>query len=163
MQHSEKAHNRWLIIGFFLVALLLAVFPLPFEYRWYRPNFIALLLIYWVLAMPQQFGPVWWFSWGLAQDLVSGSMLGQHALGMMVMGYMCALSYQRIRNYTLWQQACWVFVLVGIAAVVFQWANSLLGIRASGLQFLWPAATSALIWPLFVFVLDQVKTRYRVN
>lgn len=163
MEASSKPHNRWIIALMFLLALLLSIYPVALEYRWYRPAFVTLLLIYWVLSMPQAFGPGWWWLIGLSQDLVAGSILGQHALGTVMVGYLCTLSYQRIRNYTLWQQACWVFVVIGISSTIYQWVNSMQGIHSSGLQFLRPALISALCWPLFVFAVDQLKNRYRIS
>lgn len=163
MAASSDSHNRGIIALLFAVALLLSIYPLPLDYRWYRPELLTLLLIYWVLAMPQQFGPVMWCALGLLQDLVSGSVLGQHALGAIVIGYLCALTYQRIRNYTLWQQACWVFLVCGIAAFIEQWIYSLQGGVSSGLKFLSPVLVSALLWPLLVFFLDQLRVRFRIR
>ncbi len=163
METSSKSHNRGLISLLFIFALLVSIYPLPLEYRWYRPELLTLLLIYWVLAMPQQFGPLLWFGVGLVQDVVTGSMLGQHAVGTVIIGYLCVLSYQRIRNYSLWQQACWVFVVCGIAGLLYQWTNSLRGVSSAGLMFLTPVLISALSWPLFVFVLDQVRKRFRIR
>jgi len=163
MDHTSRAHGRWIIGIVFAAMLLLSIYPLAPSYRWYRPEWVLLLLIYWVLLMPYFIGPGWWWGVGLLQDVVTGSVLGQHALGTVIVGYLCLLSYQRIRNYTLWQQACWVFVVVGIAAVIYQWVNSLQGMHTVGLKFLWPAFISALIWPLFVFGLDQLRRHYRIQ
>lgn len=163
METSSTPHNRGIIALLFLFALLVSIYPLPLDYRWYRPELLTLLLIYWVLAMPQQFGPVTWCALGLSQDLVSGSVLGQHALGAIVAGYLCALIYQRIRNYTLWQQACWVFLVCGITAFIGQWIHSLQGGQSTGFKFLMPVLVSALLWPLLVFFLDQVRVRCRIT
>lgn len=163
MEASSTPHNRVIITLLFLFSLLVSIYPLPLDYRWYRPELLTLLLIYWVLAMPQSFGPVTWCAWGLSQDVVTGSVLGQHALGTIVAGYLCALIYQRIRNYTLWQQACWVFLVCGIAAFLGQWIHSLQGGASVGLTFLLPALVSALLWPLLVFFLDQLRVRFRIS
>src|SRR5690606_36059876 len=98
----------------FALALLLSVYPLPDAWQWFRPEFVALLVIYWVTALPDRIGVGAAFVVGLLQDLVENAVPGQHALALVALSYVCLLSYQRIRNYALWQQSAWVFILIGI-------------------------------------------------
>ena len=44
------------IILTFLVAFVLAVLPLPAWLLWGRPEWVALTLIYWCIALPQRVG-----------------------------------------------------------------------------------------------------------
>ena len=146
--------HPYIVIGLSLtIAMLLSVFPLPLNWAWFRPAFVALVVIYWSIVLPQHFsvGAAWLV--GLIQDLVHYSVLGQHALALMAVAYVCSLSYQRIRNYALWQQSAWVFVLVGIHQLFWNWVHSLKGTAASPLFFLLPALVSALVWPIILVLL----------
>lgn len=158
-----KAHNRFIIWLSFLVALLLMIFPLGRESGWLRPEFVPVLVIYWVLVMPQQSSLLFIWVLGCFQDLLEGVMLGQHAMALMVVAYVCLLSYQRMRNYTLWHQTFFVFVLVGLYQLVDNWVHSLQGHAAPNLVFLMPAFTSALMWPLLWILLEQLRVRYRIS
>ncbi|MGQ9426186.1 rod shape-determining protein MreD [Gilvimarinus sp. F26214L] len=148
-------------VASFLVALLLGVVPLPQGAAWFRPEFVALLVIYWTMALPDHMGVGMAFIVGLLQDLVESSALGQHALALVVVAYVCVLSYRRIRNYALWQQSGWVFILVGIHQLFWNWVNSLTGPSAQSLIFLLPALISALIWPLVLLSLRWLSRRNR--
>ncbi|GAA5523982.1 rod shape-determining protein MreD [Microbulbifer aestuariivivens] len=158
-----EANNRWVIIASVVMALLLAVMPLPQNWLWFRPSFTALLVIFWITRMPQSLGVG--FAWlvGLAQDLVTGAALGSHALALAVLAYFSLLTYQRTRAFNSAQQLLWVFVLVGIQQLVGNWVHSLAGKPVPGLTFLWPAITTALLWPCVTPWLNLVAGRLQVR
>ncbi len=158
-----KAHNRYIIVLTFFVALLLSVFPIGSGNAWLRPEFVCLLVIYWVLALPQQSSLLFIWLLGCLQDLLEGAALGQHAMALMVVAYVCLLSYQRMRNYSLWYQTFLVFVLVGLHQLVDNWVHSLQGGAAHTLVFLLPAFTSALFWPLLWMWLERLRIYHRVT
>lgn len=163
MIESVRSHNRWVIVLCFLLAVLLAVFPIGFEWRWLRPEFVAVVVIYWVMNLPQQLGAGMAFMAGFFQDIIEGAVLGQHALALIFIAYICQLSYQRIRNYAVWQQACWIFLLVGIHQLFCNWVQSLSGYHAPPVVFLPPALMSAIIWPVAVILLDRLRVKFKVS
>jgi len=145
----------------FALALLLSVYPLPDAWQWFRPEFVALLVIYWVTALPDRIGVGAAFVVGLLQDLVENAVPGQHALALVALSYVCLLSYQRIRNYALWQQSAWVFILIGIHQLFWNWVHSLAGPAAQSLIFLVPALVSALLWPFVLMLMQGIRLRSR--
>lgn len=154
--------NLYLIIALsFLAALVLSVYPLPMDIRWWRPEFVLVVAIYWMFLMPLTVSFLFLCVLGLFQDLLEGVPFGQHSLGLVIVGYICILSYQRVRNFSLWRQSGWIFVLVGIAQLTDNWVQGMAGRPLSGIQFLYPALTSALIWPLCSSWLDRLTHRHR--
>ncbi|WP_323845111.1 rod shape-determining protein MreD [Microbulbifer magnicolonia] len=160
---SLEPNNRWFIAATILVALLLAVMPLPQQWLWFRPAFTALLVIFWITRMPQNLGVG--FAWlvGILEDLVTGATFGTHALALAVLAYFSLLTYRRTRAFNSTQQLMWIFVLVGINQVVGNWIHSLAGKPVPGLTFLWPAITTALLWPWVVPWLSVVAGRLHVR
>jgi len=156
---SQNSHNMTLIIVSFFVVFLLSVFPLPVTWAWYRPEFVALLVIYWVMALPEQVGVGLAFVVGIIQDVVEYAVLGQHALALVAVAYVCMLSYRRIRNYALWQQSAWVFVLIGLHQLFWNWVHGFTGPAAQSLIFLLPALVSALVWPIVLIVMEWIQVR----
>lgn len=155
--------NRWIIYLLLALALMLAVYPLPLEWRWWRPEFVLLVMIYWVFVLPDNTSLTLVWCLGLIQDLVEGTPLGQHALGLVIVAYIGIQSYRRVRNYALWQQACWVFVLVGISQLTGNWVYSMAGGSVSGFYFLYPAVSSALLWPFFHVGCEWLRHHYRIS
>lgn len=149
--------NLYLVIALsVLVALILSVYPLPMGMRWWRPEFVLVVAIYWMFFMPLTVSFLLLCALGLFQDLLEGVPFGQHSLGLVIVGYICILSYQRVRNFSIWRQSAWVFVLVGIAQLTDNWVQGMAGRPLSGIQFLYPALTSALIWPMCSLWLDRL-------
>ena len=159
--------QRWVgyivILISFIVALVLSVYPLPLSLRWWRPEFVLLLSIYWISVFPTTISLAFICSVGLFEDLLEGVPFGQHSLSLIIIAYICVLSYQRVRNFALWKESAWIFVLVGLAQLPDNWVQSMAGRPLSGLVFLAPAFTSALLWPVLRVVMDSASSHYRIN
>jgi rod shape-determining protein MreD len=161
---ARSAHQGgWIIVASFMLAFVLAVFPLPASVMWARPDWVALVLIYWVIALPQRFGIVLSFTVGMLQDVLEGAMLGHHALSLSVVAYLGLVLYQRLRLFNPMQQAGVVFVMVGINQLVGLWMQNISGLATQGAQFLMPVIMSALLWPGVMSLLRFLRRRFEVN
>ncbi|MDO3388361.1 rod shape-determining protein MreD [Gilvimarinus sp. SDUM040013] len=145
-----------------LIAFLLDIYPLAFEHRLLRPQFVLLVAIYWVFVLPQSTSITLLFGLGVLQDVVVGAALGQHALVLIVVSYLCLRSCRRVRHFARWQEALWVLCLVAVGQAISFWVQSLAGREMSGAQFLFPAIASASVWPLLSLTLDLVRRGYRI-
>lgn len=157
---SPQLNFYFIILASFVVALILSVYPLPMDMRWWRPEFVLVVAIYWIFFMPLTVSFTLLFTLGLFQDLLEGVPFGQHSLGLVIVAYICVLSYQRVRNFSIWRQSGWIFVLVGIAQLTDNWVQGMAGRPLSGVQFLYPAFTSALLWPAFYWWMNGMTHRY---
>ncbi len=160
---QQGPQGTWVIAMSFAVAFLLTAWPLPQGLVWARPDWVSLVLIYWVIALPQRVGVLVSFGLGLLLDVLEGSMLGQNALSLSVVAYLALVLYQRIRQFNLWQQAAVVFVMVGVNQLVGQWLQNLAGLASGGVWFLMPVVISALLWPLVMTLLRHLRRAYRVS
>ena len=159
---AQSPHGTWVIVATLAVAFLLAVYPMPITLRWARPEWVTLVLIYWVIALPQRVGIVASFCVGLLLDVLEGSVLGQNALSLSVVAYLSLVLYQRLRVFNMVQQASVIFVMVGINQLVPQWVQNLTGVGAVSLLFLLPAFLSALLWPAVLTILRSLRRRFQV-
>ncbi len=146
----------WMVSLTLLLSLLLAVFPLTPPYDWWRPEWTALVVIFWTVNIPDRIGVS--FAWlaGLVLDGFTGVTLGQNALSLAIVAYICNGLYQRMQHFAILQQAGLVFVLVGIHLLVGYWVQSLGALSTRNLNFLAGALSSALVWPFFSLVLQYV-------
>lgn len=160
---EPTAHGYPIVLLTFLVAYVLAVLPLPHWLLWGRPEWLALTLVYWTIALPHRVGMATGLLLGLGLDVLEGAVLGQNALALAVLAALTLTLYQRLRVYALWQQAAVVFVLIGINQLVCQWVQNLEGIGAPALLFLVPAFSSALLWPVVLHTLRGLRRHYRVH
>jgi rod shape-determining protein MreD len=160
---NPDGHGYGVILLTFVAAYVLAVVPLPAWLQWGRPEWVALTLIYWTIALPQRVGIFTALVLGAGLDVLKGSVLGQNAFALVVVALLSLLLYQRLRVYSLWQQATVVFILVGIYLLICQWVQKLEGVSLLPRLFLLPALTSALLWPVVLHVLRGTRRYYRVS
>lgn len=160
---DQGAHGYWLIIVSFLVAYVLALVPLPAWLLWARPEWVALTLVYWTIALPHRVGILTGLVVGVMLDALEGAVLGQNAFSLVVVALLCLTLYQRLRVFSVLQQAGTVFVLIGINQLVCQWVQNLEGVGSQSILFLLPAVTSALLWPVVLLVLRRLRRHYMVS
>lgn len=151
------------VVASFLVAALLAVVPLPEWLQWARPEWVALTLLYWCLALPHRVGIFTALLLGVLVDALEGAVLGQNAFSLTVLALCALLVYQRLRVFSLWQQCGVVFVVIGLHQLIGQWVQNLEGAGARSMLFLLPALSSALLWPVVLQVLRSVRRYYRIT
>lgn len=152
-----------IIVGTVIAGFVLSQIPLPHFLVWFRPEWVAMLVIYWVMALPHRFGIGMAWVTGMALDVLKGSVLGMNALSLTIVAFLTLLLYKRLRMYPLWQQAMMVLVLVGMNQLVFRWIQSLSGTTSDSLVFLMPALVSAILWPWFFVVLRSIRRTFRVT
>lgn len=160
---EREGHGYGVILLTFIAAYVLAVLPLPVWLQSGRPEWVALTLIYWSIALPQRVGIVTALVLGIGLDVLEGSVLGQNGLALIVVSVLTLILYQRLRVYSLWQQAGVVFILVGINQLICQWVQNFEGVGNLPRFFLLPALTSALLWPVVLHVLRGMRRYYRVS
>ena len=160
---QEGSHGYWLIVTSFLVAYVLAVLPMPQWLMWVRPEWVALILIYWAIALPERVGIFTALALGIMLDALEGAVLGQNAFSLVVVAVLCQTLYQRLRVFSVLQQSGTVFVVIGINQLVCQWVQNLEGVGGPSLLFLLPAVSSALLWPVVLHILRRLRRQYWVT
>jgi rod shape-determining protein MreD len=160
--NDMRANGSWVILTSFCCAYLLAVYPLPGWALWARPEWVALVLIYWVVALPQRVGIVVAFVAGLVLDIIEGSVLGQNAFSLSLVAFLALVMYQRLRVFNLWQQAAVIFLLLGFNQLLCQWIQSLTSVGAVSMVFMLPALVGAALWPVVMYLLRHLRRTYHV-
>ena len=150
-------------IGLILLSLLgafvLAIMPLPEWANAGRPAWVALVLIYWVIAQPHRVGVISGWLTGLMLDVLAGNVLGQNALALAVIAYTAYVLHMRIRVFPIWQQCLAVLVLVGIYMLVNLMVMRTVYTPHWTMLYWLPVLVSALMWPWVVIVLDFMQGR----
>lgn len=159
----ERAHALWVIYVSLGVALALYVWPLPFEWRLYRPPLVELVLFYWILALPHRVGIITSALMGLAVDILEGSPAGALSLGLVFAALILLLNYQRIRQFDALQQTLTIVMLVALARVTERWAHNMVGLPPTGSEFLMPLVGVPVLWPLLRIILRDVRRQWGVS
>ena len=150
--------------GSFIVALMLTIVPLPQWADHARPEWVAMVLVYWTLAIPARVGVTTGWITGLLLDVLQGALLGQHALSLALISYFTLQFYQRLRIYRAWQQALVIFMLVLIQQLLTLWILGIIDQAPNSSTLYWlPSLTSMLLWPWTFLILRNLRRRFRMS
>ena len=131
----------------------------PVELGFLRPDWVAMILVYWIIALPHRVGiPLAWLV-GIAVDVLLGSPIGQHALSYVLIAYVAATLYQRVRMFSVWQQAAILFALLGFNQLVGFWFESIVGPTDWSFWYLLPAVSGSFLWPSVFLILRYLRRR----
>jgi rod shape-determining protein MreD len=151
------------ILASFCVALVLTILPLPDWAQPYRPQWVTLVLIYWTLALPHRVGVGIGFLNGIALDVLTGTLLGQHALGLSIVAFATLKLHQRVRVFPLWQQSLVVLVLLVVEHLLALWVMGAIKEKPPGLVYWAVPPIGALLWPWIFVILRDIRRRFHVR
>jgi len=161
---QNKPHATWVIFLTFSIAYLLAIVPFPDWAMSYRPEWVPMVLIYWVMALPYRVGIGWAWVVGLLLDILEGSTLGVNALSLVILAYVTLSLHQRMRMFTILQQSGLMLALIGLNVMICNWLQIITDQTvSSNLIFLMASVTSAVIWPSLFQLLRQIRRSFDVH
>lgn len=141
----------------------LTIVPMPDWAVGYRPQWTALVVIFWITTIPERIGVFWSFFAGLMLDVVTGSLLGQHALSFSVMGYLAVELQQRIALFRDWQQAVSIWLLLTVERLLSLWVLSATNQPTPSLSYWNTTLVSMLLWPWVAALLRGLVRRLNLT
>lgn len=153
----SRQHNAWLLPLSLVVALLLGLLPLPGWLQPFRPYWLALVLVYWIIEAPDRVGLGFAFLLGLAADLAFGTLLGEQALRLTVMAFIVQRFRAQLRFFPLSQQALAVAGLLLNDRVVSAAVHMALGEPQLPPSFWWAPLAGMLLWAPVFLLLDRLR------
>lgn len=154
---SLNNRARFIIGLTFVVALILVSLPAPAWLDQFRPDWVALVLIYWCLATPERVGIGTGFTVGLQLDVLFGSLLGQQAFAKTVIAFLTVKLHLRIRAYPRWQQAATILLLLFINQFMVYWLRDLIDSAPIQAGFWSTAIVGMVLWPWVFILLRRVR------
>jgi len=146
-----------------IVAFMLAIMPLPDWAVELRPEWVTLVLIYWAMTAPSKIGiTAAWFT-GLLLDVSYGTLMGQHAIGMVLVIYVIHLQHQRLLMASLLQQAIVIFALLFIKQLLILWVDGMIGRAPDSWLYFMPTITSTILWPWIYIILKDLQRKYTAS
>jgi len=156
-----RRERRSLIFLTILAAILFSLIPLPEVLLPFKPYLVALVVIYWSLETKGIINLGLAFLIGLVLDILSGSLLGLHALSLVIMVFLVQHFRSRLRFFPPWQQALSVFGLLVNDRIILIWITVLLGEPLPTWQYWLPPLIGMALWPWLFLLLDRVRAMSR--
>ena len=159
---QEQHHAGWIIVASFIVAFMLTAMPLPDWAISWRPAWVAMVLMYWCMALPDRVGIGIAWMLGLLLDVQQGTVLGQNALALALLAWVTLKSYQRVRVFPLAQQALVVCGYLLFLQFINLWIRGMMGVPPEHWTFWMSAFTSMLLWPWLFIILRDLRRKHHV-
>ncbi|HEX9403879.1 MAG TPA: rod shape-determining protein MreD [Steroidobacteraceae bacterium] len=142
-----------------LVALALAVLPLPSMLESLRPDFLVLVVFYWSIELPRAGGLTLAFMAGLALDVIHGVVLGQHALALTLMAAWATHLRLRLRVFSMLSQCLTIFALLTGYQFILFWVDGATGNPVTAFGRWLAPVIGALLWPVLAGILRRLHER----
>lgn len=144
-----------------LAAVLISLFPLPEVLLPFKPYWVALVVIYWSLETKGVISLGMAFLTGLVLDILSGSLMGMHALSLVIMVFLVQRFRSRLRFFPPWQQALSVFALLVNDRIILIWITALLGEPIPTWKYWLPPLIGMAVWPWLFLLIDRIRAMTR--
>ena len=144
-----------LLLGFFLELL-----PAPSWANWFKPEWLLLVVLFWIMYAPNKFNVTFAWILGLLLDVMKGTLLGEHALAMLITSFLFLKLQRRFKLYPIWQQCLFVLLFVfGYQFTIFIVQGAIAQLPGSYL-FWGTCLTSMIIWPWIYVLLRDWNKRF---
>lgn len=137
--------------------LTLTSIPWSENIQIFAPDWVLLSIIYWALAAPDRVGIYSALALGLLTDVLTGSLLGQHALSYSLVMFISLNLHKRLRQFPPFQQALFIFCCLSISQLLIFWINNSPSSQAFQLHFWLPLIAGTFCWPLVYFILRTIR------
>lgn len=154
-KNNTFGYGRYLFSIIFAMGLNIADWPQPMAL--FNPNWVLLVVIYWVLAAPDRVGIFSAWTIGLLTDVLTGRMLGLNALVNSLVAFLCLRLHKRLRQYPVIQQGLFIFICLFVSQFLIFWITDSRTPARAPYAFWLPALSGTLFWPLVFYSLRAIR------
>ncbi len=150
-----KPARPWFIAFTMLAGFIANLMPVTGYVLMLKPDFLALVILYWCIQEPRMMGVGFaWFA-GLFMDVADATLFGQHALAYAVLAYAAVFFRRRVLRFTLWHQAAQVAVLLLFCAALVLLVRVVAGAPLPRWTYFVSPLVGALVWPVLSILLQR--------
>jgi len=136
-------------IAFTLVAaLLMNLLPWSGYLLWVKPDFVALVTLYWCIEAPRKVGFLAAWLLGLTMDVADGTLFGQHALAYTILAYAGIVLHRRVRMFAMTPQVLHVIPLLLMNDLIVLGIRMIAGADFPGARYFIGSFVGGALWPV---------------
>ena len=163
----NPANGGWVILLSLIAAMMLGVLHLPEGWPdwlgWMRPNWLLLVVFFWVIELPHRTGLIAVWCMGVLVDVLYADPLGLNGFILAATTYIAWRFFERLRMYSVLQQSGIVFLLVLSAQLLRVFVLGFSSERQWGWTVLVTPLTTMVVWPFVFLLLLRIRTGIRVE
>lgn len=150
------------IVATLIAALFLNLLPWSGPALWARPDFVALVVLYWCIEQPRKVGFVAAWLLGLFMDVADGTLFGQHALAYSILAYAGIVLHRRVLRFSGTAQVVHVVALLLMNDLIVLTIRAAAGAEFPGFHYFIGTFVAGVLW-LPLGVLLKLPQRPRLD
>lgn len=156
----NSAGSVLIVIGSILAASIFQLLPMKGYFLLWKPNFLFLIAMAWIIFSPGQRGIGFAAFLGLLADLIFRAPIGLHILLFGVVGAIPLLVTRWLVYFTILHRCLFIGLLVVVAELVGNMLFGIWGVPTHYGAIPMKALISASMWPLIDQLLAKVTLDY---
>lgn len=143
--HNIKLQSVYISL---LIAYICILFPWSTAALAVRPDFMLLVILFWLLRAPNlcNVGTAWLM--GLFIDLAMGGIFGQYALAYTVTAFFAVVYQRRLVLFSRTQQLFYVFFLLLLSQLILLILKAFAGAEFIGWRYFIPSLSGVILWQI---------------
>jgi rod shape-determining protein MreD len=141
------------LVATLVAALLLNLMPWSGWALALRPDFVALILLYWCIEEPRKTGFMTAWMMGLLMDVAEGSLFGQHALSYSLLAFAGMSLHRRVQRFSMAPQVMHIIPLLLLTDTITLLIRMLAGADFPVYSFFAGSLIGGALWPAFAHAL----------
>jgi len=154
----QRPISNWVILFSVLFALFLNGLPWSGIWLMLRPDFVAVVMLYFCVHKPLRIGIGMCWAVGILADVADASLFGQHALAYTLLAFGGVMLHRRLQMFNLHQQTTqvfWIFAFTYVTYALVHW-------QVDG-YVVWPyflgCVTSTMLWIPLSAIFQEIRQR----
>ena len=155
LKYKTRKDPLWMIIISIIIGSVLMVYPMAYDTAGWRPSFMLMIMLFWILYQPSWSGVWFAFGMGIFTDLLLDAPLGLNALSFVLISFAIRYFIRERRILTFGNS--WVIVVIALVAhIAFLWLSQTMASTHFSITRHWqPLLSSILTWPILYYCLHK--------
>lgn len=135
-------------------AIVFNMMIFPSSIQFFKPNFLLLVVLYWIVKVPRKINIGHAFVCGLLLDMLYGSILGIRAFSYSLMAYLMVKTFVRMETYSLLQQSLSIMIISALGQIISFWLEHVFGLAIIDYHMIFSSFSDAFTWPFLVVIMN---------
>ena len=153
----------WALLISSFIALVLTIVQLPQWLFYFWPDWIALIVVYWALTVPQRVGPIVGFVIGTMLEVLFVRKFGVLGLGLATLAVIVNATHQQLRALSVWQQVLLVGLFIAIFKLLTGWLYGIVSDFTITSEYWYSILGSMFVWPFVHILLQELRRVLRIR
>lgn len=145
------------------VALLLTIVQVPNWLFYFWPDWVALVIVYWALVLPNRIGSFIGFIVGTLLEVLFVRNFGVLGLGLATLAFIVNSAHLQLRVLSIWQQTLFMALLIGVFKLLTGWLYGIVSDFTITTEYWYSLLGSMAIWPFAFILLEELRRKARIR